>query len=72
MISKLKINQNLLRNDLVAEVERYLGYAEDVHSDYISVNEINFDVDFRSRQDEQRKPDLEWMRFSHNHISDRP
>lgn len=60
MTSELKTNQDILRNDIVAEVNRYLGYAEDVHSDYISVNEKTFDVDFRSRQDEQRKPDLEY------------
>ena len=60
MTSELKDNQNILRQDLIAEVERYLGYADDVHSDYISVNEKTFDVGFRSRQDQQRKPDLEY------------
>lgn len=60
MTSELKDNQNILRQDLIAEVERYLGYADDVHSDYISVNEKTFEVGFRSRQDQQRKPDLEY------------
>lgn len=60
MTSKLKTNQDILRSNLVAEVKRYLGYAEDVHFDYISVNEKTLDVDFRSRQDEQRKSDLQY------------
>ena len=55
MNSELKTNQEVLRNDLIAEVKSYLGYAEDVHADYISVNEKTFDVDYRSRNDEQRK-----------------
>lgn len=57
---ELKSNQDILRNDLVAEVQRYLGYAEDIHCDYISVNEKTFDVGFRSRHDEQNKPNLEY------------
>lgn len=59
-MDNLKFEQNRLRHDLVEEVKRYLGYAEDVHADYISVNETNFDVDFRSRNDENRKSDLEY------------
>lgn len=51
-MDNLKFEQNRLRHDLVEEVKRYLGYAEDVHADYISVNETNFDVDFRSRNDD--------------------
>lgn len=55
-----KYEQSVLRNNLIAEVKRYLGYAEDVHGDYISVNEKTFDVDYRSRHDDERKPDLEY------------
>lgn len=51
-MDNLKFEQNRLRHDLVEEVKRYLGYAEDVHADYISVNETNFDVDFHSRNDD--------------------
>lgn len=59
-MGNLKFEQNRLRHDLIEEVKRYLGYAEDVHADFISVNEITFDVDFRSRNDDNRKPDLEY------------
>lgn len=59
-MDNLKFKQNILRQDLIDEVERYLGYAEDVHADYISVNEKSFDVDFRSRHDDNHKPDLEY------------
>ncbi len=59
-MDNLKFEQNRLRHDLIEEVKRYLGYAEDVHADFISVNEITFDVDFRSRNDDNRKPDLEY------------
>lgn len=60
MTSELKDKQDILRQDLIAEVERYLGYADDVHSDYIWVDEKTLEVGFRSRQDQQRKPDLEY------------
>lgn len=60
MDKELKANQATLRQDLIAEVERYLGYAEDVHSDYISVNKKTFEVGFRSRHNQQRKPDFEY------------
>lgn len=59
-MDNLQFEQNRLRQDLIEEVKRYLGYAEDVHADFISVNEITFDVDFRSRNDDNRKPDLEY------------
>lgn len=59
-MDNLRFEQNRLRHDLIEEIKKYLGYAEDVHADYISVNEITFDVDFRSRNDETRKPDLEY------------
>lgn len=57
---ELKSNQDILRNDLIAEVTRYLGYAEEIHFDFISVHEKTFKVGFHSRHDEQRKPDVEY------------
>ncbi len=51
-MDNLRFEQNRLRHDLIEEIKKYLGYAEDVHADYISVNEITFDVDFRSRNDD--------------------
>lgn len=57
---ELKSNQDILRNDLVVEVERHLGYADDIHSDYISVNEKTYEVDFRSCLDDKRKPDTKY------------
>lgn len=61
-LSKLKSRQNSLRQDIIDEINRYLGYAaaDDVHDDYISVNEITFEVGFRSRHDEIRKEDGEY------------
>lgn len=59
-MDNLKFEQSRLRHDLIEEVKRYLGYAEDVHADYISVNEKTFEVVFCSRNDENRKPDLEY------------
>lgn len=59
-MDELKQNQDCLRRNLIAEVESYLGYADDVHADYISVNEKTFAVGFRSRKDQRGLPDLEY------------
>lgn len=59
-MEELKERQQSLREDIKSEVERYLGYADDVHSDYIFVNENTFEVGFRSRHDDSRKKDCEY------------
>ncbi len=64
MISDLRTKQYILRNDLISEVENYLGYAEDIHSDHISVNEKTLDVDFRSHHDDESKPDVKYYDVS--------
>lgn len=59
-MDNLKFKQKILRHHLIEEVERYQGYAEDVYPDYISVNENTFDADFRSRNYDNPKLDLEY------------
>ena len=57
--NKSHIPNSPLREDIVREVNRYIGYvnADDFHSgDYITVNEVTFEVGFwsRHRAGEQR------------------
>ena len=57
--NKSHIPNNPLRDDIVREVNRYIGYAyaDDFHSgDYITVNEVTLEVGFwsRHRAGEQR------------------
>ena len=61
-LNEIKSQQNSLRQDIVDEVNRYLGYAaaDDVHNDYIFVNEHTFEVGFRSRHDDRRRDDCEY------------
>ena len=54
------MEQNILRENLTNQVKDYLGYAEDVHDDYISVNEKTFEVGYRPRYDKERKPNLQY------------
>lgn len=59
-MEEVKERQQSLREDIKSEVERYLGYADDVHSDYIYVNENTLEVGFRSRHDASRKEDCDY------------
>ena len=61
-LREIKSQQNSLRQDIIDEVNRYLGYAaaDDVHEDYIFVNANTFEVGFRSRHDDSRKEDCEY------------
>lgn len=51
----LKLNQDILRTTLLQEVKYYCGYADDVHDDYIIVNDSTFEVDYHSHLDNNRK-----------------
>lgn len=54
-----KQNQEILRRSLIAGVERYLGYAEDINDDKIFINEKSYHVEYRSRHDDRRPADSE-------------
>lgn len=63
--NKSHIPNSPLREDIVREVNRYIGYAyaDDFHSgDYITVNEVTFEVGFwsRHRAGEQRLPNCRY------------
>lgn len=61
-LREIKSKQNSLRQNIIDEVNRYLGYAaaDDVHNDYIYINENTFEVGFRSRHDDRRRDDCEY------------
>lgn len=53
-------DRDLLRYNIKKELDRYLGYAEDVHHDYITVDRQYHSVDYQPRIDERRNPDLDY------------
>lgn len=52
-------NQDLLRNNLITEVEIYLGNSEDIHADKLFINEKTFEVVYHTRYDDRRPADSE-------------
>ena len=60
----LKLNQDILRNALLQEVKHYCGYADDVHDDYIIVNESTFEVDYHSHLDNNHKEGYRYYSLS--------
>lgn len=63
-MDELKLNQDILRNALLQEVKHYCGYADDVHDDYIIVNESTFEVDYHSNLDYNHKEGYRYYSLS--------
>lgn len=58
MNPRIQEKRNTLRTEITREVERYLGHAEDVHNDHITVDMDTAEVGYQSHFIDERNSDL--------------
>lgn len=60
MNPRIQKRRNTLRTEITREVERYLGHAEDVHNDHITVDMDTAEVGYQSHLIDERNSDLRY------------
>ncbi len=58
MNPRIQVKRNTLRTEITRAVEHYLGHAEDVHDDHITVNLFTDEVGYQSHLIDERNSDL--------------
>lgn len=58
MNPRIQEKRNTLRTEITRAVEHYLGHAEDVHNDHITVNLFTGEVGYQSHLIDERNSDL--------------
>lgn len=60
MNPRIQERRNTLRTEITREVEHYLGHAEDVHNDHITVDMVTAEVGYQSHLIDGRNNDLHY------------
>lgn len=58
MNPRIQEKRNTLRTEITRAVEHYLGHAEDVHDDHITVDLFTYEVGYQSHLIDERNSDL--------------
>lgn len=64
MNPRIQERRNTLRSAITREVERYLGHAEDVHDDHITIDMDTAEVGYQSHLFDERNNDLRYYDVS--------
>lgn len=58
MNPRIQEKRNTLRTEITRAIEHYLGHAEDVHDDHITVDLFTYEVGYQSHLIDERNSDL--------------